>query len=243
MRRNKEFVFMAAIVCLSVLLVIFAVSRLSESVPVITSAKPFNQIVLDAGHGGIDAGATGVNRALEKNINLSITIALRDMLIIGGYDAVLTRDKDESKHDPSITKIPRYKKSDLRNRLKIITNNPNSITVSIHQNKYPSPSERGAQIFYSDNNPLSLQLAQRIQDEFAAKLQPWNDRKIKPDKGAYFLLKETKTPIVLAECGFLSNYKEAALLSTEDYQHRTAFTLFCAIVKFMEDHNATETSL
>ena len=232
---QKESIIIIVTLFVAFFVVLLMVNKISKSEQTLAVPGKYNQIVLDAGHGGVDAGAIGVNGILEKDINLNITLMLKDMLISCGYDVVLTRDKDESKHDPDITKIPRFKKSDMKNRLEIITKNPSSITISIHQNTFSSKKQNGAQIFYSENNPLSKELAQKIQDSFKNNLQPDNKREIKPAKGDYFLLKQSQTPIVLAECGFLSNPEEASLLSTEDYQSKVAFTLFCAIINFMND--------
>lgn len=192
------------------------------------------QVVIDAGHGGVDGGAIGAHGVVEKDINLNIALMVRDMLRLNGVDVVMTRDTDTSIHDPKYTKIADKKRSDIHNRLKIIDKNPNSITVSIHQNKFTQSQYRGAQMFYGKNNAASEILAQNIQETFVANLQKDNVRQIKEGTKSVYLLCHAKTPIVLVECGFLSNEEEAYLLATEEYQQKVAFTIYSGILRYME---------
>lgn len=193
-------------------------------------------IVLDAGHGGLDSGAVGVNGELEKNINLEIVRDLRDMLTISGFNVVLTRNADKSIHDSGVTGIRNQKISDMENRLEIIKGYKDCIFLSIHQNKFTDPAYFGAQIFYNENNPDNMLLAQIMQDNFKV-IQPDNNREIKLSGDELYLFKNTMTPAVLIECGFLSNEQDAANLSSEEYQHKVAFMVYNGIIRYLQTIN------
>lgn len=192
------------------------------------------QIVIDAGHGGEDGGAEGLYNLVEKNINLSIALKLRDMLALSGFDVIMTRTEDVSIYDDSANTTREKKRSDILKRLEIANSNPNAMMVSVHQNKFEQSKYSGAQMFYGLENELSQPLADCLQKRFVANIQPDNARQIKPITSSVYLIHKAKIPAVLAECGFLSNPDEAAKLSTEEYQSQVAFTLYCGILEFYE---------
>ena len=122
----------------------------------------------------------------------------------------------------------------LKNRIKIIKNNEgkNSIFVSIHQNKFPKKKYFGTQIFYSDNNEKSQNLATSIRESVVGLIQPNNSREIKPSNKKIFLLENSTIPSVIVECGFLSNEEEARKLATDEYQNKVAFSIYCGIMNY-----------
>lgn len=189
-------------------------------------------IVLDAGHGGTDSGAVGINGELEKNINLAIVRDLSDMLTLSGFNVVLTRDSDISIHDEGVKGTREQKVSDMKNRLDIINKYGDCLFLSIHQNKFTEPEYFGAQIFYTANNPDNRMIAQIMQDNFKT-IQPGNDRQIKQEGDELYLFKNTKIPAVLIECGFLSNPDDAANLSDTDYQRKVAYTIYNGILTYL----------
>ena len=128
-------------------------------------------IVLDAGHGGTDSGAVGINGELEKNINLAIVRDLDDMLTLSVYNVVLPRDSEISLHDEGEKGTQEQKVSDMKNRLDIINKYGDCLFLSIHQNKFTEPEYFGAQIFYTSNNPDNRMIAQIMQDNFKT-IQP-----------------------------------------------------------------------
>lgn len=195
------------------------------------------QIVIDAGHGGADGGAVGVNGEVEKEINLKIALTLRDMLESVGFETIMTREEDISIHDKKYEKLSQQKTSDIKNRLKIIEEYPQGICVSIHQNHFSEEKYHGAQMFYGVKNPQSPLIAQFIQQSFVNHLQPDNQRQIKEGTNSIYLLKNATVPIVLVECGFLSNEEEGAMLSNEEYQQKTAFAVFCGIIEYYNADN------
>ncbi len=193
-------------------------------------------IILDAGHGGIDGGCSTADGVPEKGINLSILLKLRDMLEISGYEVKVTRDSDMSIHDKGIEGIANQKSSDMDNRLAIFNSEPNAVCVSIHQNQFTEPQYNGAQMFYSDSNSGSESLARSIQGRFVEFLQPDNTREIKQCGKELFLCYYSENPTVMVECGFLSNPEEAALLVTDEYQTKVAFTIFSGINDFINNN-------
>ena len=190
-------------------------------------------IVLDAGHGGMDGGCSSANGVPEKGINLNILLHLRELLKMYGYTVEVTRDTDRSIHDEGIEGIANQKSSDMDNRLALFNKYDHAICLSIHQNQFTDPSYSGAQMFYSNQVKGSSTLAQSIQDAFVAHLQPENKREIKLCGKELFLCYFSENPTVMVECGFLSNPEEAALLETEEYQQKVAFTIFSGLQQYL----------
>ena len=190
-------------------------------------------VIIDPGHGGMDGGATD-NNIIEKDINLAVSLNLRDLLSIQGFRVIMTREDDRSLHDDGLNEIARQKRSDMYHRLSVIESNPNAVFISIHQNKFEQHSSKGAQIFYSPNHPDSQKLAKSIQDSFRTLLQPNNHREIKEAQNNLFLLYESQIPAVMVECGFISNPEEAAKLQTEDYQKQVAFAVYQGLHHYLQ---------
>lgn len=210
-----------------------AYSKVKENEAKVSNAKT---VILDAGHGGEDGGAVGVGGIVEKDINLAITLKLKDLLEVSGYNVILTRDKDISIYDEDSESLRSKKRSDLRNRAKIIddnSNNKDAIFVSIHQNKFPNPKYFGTQIFYSKNNSRSEDLANNVKNSVVSLIQPENQRAIKPADKKIFLLHNAQIPAVVVECGFLSNNEEAEKLGNKEYQGKMAFSIYCGILGFL----------
>lgn len=175
-------------------------------------------VVIDAGHGGSDPGKIGVNDALEKDINLSIALKVRDILEKKGITVVMTRETEDGLYQESDTN---KKRSDMQKRCEIIAESKCSIAVSIHQNSYHEEGVSGPQVFYYATSTEGQQLAIIIQNELIDQLSPEKKRTAKPND-SYYLLKKAVCPIVIVESGFLSNWNEAQLLVTEEYQQKVA---------------------
>ncbi|MBR1822609.1 MAG: N-acetylmuramoyl-L-alanine amidase [Ruminococcus sp.] len=190
---------------------------------------------MDSPHGGIDGGCTSAEGIPEKGINLGILLKLRDILTVSGFDVKVTRDSDISIHDKGVEGIAAQKSSDMDNRLEMFNSEKNAVCISIHQNQFTDPVYKGAQMFYSDEQRGSERLARSLQSRFSALLQPDNDREIKECGKELFLCYYSKNPTVMAECGFLSNPEEAALLNTEEYQTKTALTIFAGLSDYLAE--------
>lgn len=122
----------------------------------------------------------------------------------------------------------------MDNRLALFNKNTNAICISIHQNQFTDSKYSGAQMFYASTNKKSESLARSLQNSFVQFLQPENTREIKQCGKELFLCYYSENPTVMAECGFLSNPDEAALLNTEEYQNKVAFTLYSGIMNYLE---------
>lgn len=225
------FYYSTALICVFLFGALLYVSVNDEPDVQVVSAVTKPIVVIDAGHGGEDGGASA-NGVLEKDINLSIALKLRDMLVASGYNVVMTREDDISIYDNSASTIHEKKVSDMRNRKEIINGNSNNILISIHQNKFEQSKYSGAQIFYSKNNGLSIKLAENIQRSVTGLLQPENKRELKAADGSVYLLDKAEVPAVIVECGFLSNAEEAKKLNSEEYQKQMAFAILCGFLDY-----------
>lgn len=207
--------------------------RGTELIAAAGNAKPVNRkcIVIDAGHGGDDPGKIGINGALEKDINLCIAYKLKNLLESQDYEVVLTRPTSAGLYSKG---TPNMKAEDMHNRCEIITKTMPIFTVSIHQNSYPEEYVKGAQVFYYGHSKEGEALAKKIQESLVKRLDSENHRKEKANE-SYYLLKKTPTPTVIVECGFLSNNKEAKLLTTEEYQEKTAWAVMMGVIQYLNE--------
>ena len=191
-------------------------------------------IIIDAGHGGFDGGAVASDGTVEKDINLSISLKLYEMLKLFGYDVIMTRTTDDATDNTESNIISERKKSDLKERLKIINNTKDGVFVSVHLNKFTTSTAIGAQVFYSPNNPKSVNLGQKIQTSVVSLIQKDNARTVKKGNKNTYLLYNAQIPAVIVECGFLSNSNELLLLKDIDYQSKMAFAIFCGIQEYFK---------
>lgn len=195
------------------------------------SGKERPCVVIDAGHGGADPGKVSVDGSLEKDINLVIAKKLQKFLLQQDVDAVLTRDSDSGLYDENASN---KKVQDMKNRVALIEERQPALTVSIHQNSYHEEYVHGAQVFYYANSEKSKGLAERIQQVMALELDQENARQAKAND-SYYLLKKTSSPIVIVECGFLSNYEEAQKLASDLYQERVAWAIHMAVMQYLNE--------
>ena len=179
-------------------------------------------MVIDAGHGGVDGGATSCTGVLESTINLEIALKLDDLLHLLGINTSMIRTTDTSVHTNG-NSIAQKKVSDLKERVRIVNGTEDAILISIHQNTFSDSQYSGAQVFYAPNNESKL-LGEQLQIELVASLNPGSNRKSKIAESIY-LMQHINCPGVLIECGFLSNAKEEALLKDPQYQKK----ICCAI--------------
>ena len=169
-------------------------------------------IILDSGHGGVDAGATG-NQIIEKDLNLILTRKLEKELVSRGATVYLTREDDK---DLSTTTINR-KRSDLYNRAKYINKISHNMYISIHLNSVTNSSWRGLQVFYTTKNEENKLIAETITNHLKESIS--NVREIKKDN-TYYMYKHITSPGVLIEAGFISNPNDSYLLRNKEYQDK-----------------------
>lgn len=189
-------------------------------------------IVIDAGHGGEDGGATSCSGRLESIYNLEISLKLRDLLHLLGYRTNMIRTKDESIYKEGTT-ISAKKVSDLKERVRIINETENAVLISIHQNTFPDSQYHGAQVFYGTKG-ASQSMAETMQRAFCDTVNPGSNRKIKKADGIY-LMKHINCTGILVECGFLSNPQEDALLRTEVYQQKLVCVMAGTLSQFLTE--------
>jgi N-acetylmuramoyl-L-alanine amidase len=212
-----------------------------------------HRVVLDAGHGGTDPGAT-TSGIFETEITLDIGRRLKTLLETNGFDVVVTRDADRT--------------IALRDRARLANDSKSDIFVSIHVNALERHTEsRGIETYYlgatddpslralaaqenrvsgysvSDMRKLlegvyadargdeSHQLATAVQKKLYetlrkddAGLENWGVK-----RAPFVVLVATDMPAVLAEVGCISNEKEAAMLRTPEYRQKIANALFDGI--------------
>ena len=217
----------------AVILVLAVLIIISRSVSkYVTSDKVKNQkmtVVLDAGHGGSDPGKIGVNDVNEKEVNLAIAEKVQKLLKKEKIDVVMTREEDAmlTGTDGSSTKV-----GDMKARVEKINKSAPILAVSIHQNSYHQEGVKGAQVFYYSHSEEGKRAAELMQKALLA-LNTENNRKAKAND-TYYLLKRTKATTIIVECGFLSNWEEAELLSDEAYQEKTAEAIVEGIKAYIE---------
>ncbi len=206
-----------------------------DAVEVVLEATPLERkhtIVIDPGHGGEDGGASSCTGVLESEINLQIGLKLRDLMQLLGHRVVMIRTTDVSIYTKGET-LSQKKMSDLKQRVKIVSETPNAILISIHQNTYSQEKYSGAQVFYADTEG-SQKLAKELQQAFSATINPGSSRNIKKSQGIY-LMEHVQAPAVLIECGFISNIREEALLRDDTYQSQLCAVIGATVSQYLSN--------
>ncbi len=190
-------------------------------------------IVVDAGHGGEDGGASGADGTAEKDLNLAIAQTVGEILSAAGYDVRLTRTDDRLLYDlyGDLTDYTGHKKTyDLRNRLRFAKEADAGLFVSIHMNKFPEEKYSGLQVYYAAF-PQSQAVAEVVQNYAKQYLQHENTRQTKRATSSIYLLSRAEFPAIMIECGFLSNPAELTQLKDPLYQKQLALVIACAIAQ------------
>ncbi len=196
-----------------------AVTTISENM----ASEREHCFIIDAGHGGVDGGATSCTGKLESAFNLEISLRLRDLFHFLGYETKLIRTEDISVYTEGQT-IAQKKISDLKERVRICSETNGAILLSIHQNTFSDSRYSGPQVFYPETDG-SKELAGKLQSVLGS-------REIKRGEGIY-LLSHIHCPGVLIECGFLSNPEEEAKLRSADYQKQLACIIAATAAEFV----------
>ncbi|MBD5099419.1 MAG: N-acetylmuramoyl-L-alanine amidase [Clostridiales bacterium] len=181
-------------------------------------------LILDAGHGGEDGGASTAAGDKESDINLAIVQKTQALMIFLGVEPRLSRETDISLHSGGAETLRQKKASDLKNRVSLVESTQGAILLSVHQNHFTDPRYSGSQVFFNSDD-ISRQWGEGTQEVLRQVLSPGNDRKAKPMPDGIYLFDHINCPAILVECGFLSNGEEAALLLTGAYQKKIAIAL------------------
>lgn len=208
-----------------VLLAGFALHGLNDNSSIaVTAPVDHPVIILDAGHGGTDGGASGPDGTCEDDLNLQIVKKLDCVLSLLGENTLLTRSMDTDLSDPDAKSISQKKVTDIRNRVKMINSAGNAVLISIHQNTYQESKYHGAQVFYG-REAGSEALARAVQNSIAEHVDTSNLRQEKAISPDVYLMKHITVPAILVECGFLTNPEELQKLKSADYQKQLAVAI------------------
>lgn len=220
--------------CIFLSIFSFFISNTKETI--ITSSTPISNsiIIIDAGHGFPDEGASSNDGTTESNINLSIALKLQELLEASGSSTILTRSDENGIYDSDKNSIKEKKISDLKNRVNLINESNSNLLVSIHLNKFEDSKYSGWQTFYRKNDDSSKKLAVSIQNNLNLAIQKENKREPLSISNKY-IIDKTKIPATIVECGFLSNQEEMSLLKSEDYQEKIAWGIYTGIMDYMNN--------
>lgn len=221
--------------------IIIAISPVYDSV--ITRVHQITNsdiILIDPGHGGMDGGASSDAGVTEKDINLAIALYIRELAEADGWKVVLTREEDVALGNTENKSIRGQKTADLLARREMIRQVSPTVALSIHLNSFKQDrSVRGAQTFYpvgpGEQAVLdeSKKFAEIIQEQLVKGISDGTDRTALGKSGV-LMLKNPPAPVVIVECGFLSNPEEAKLLEQEDYQRKLARCIYNGILIYTD---------
>lgn len=229
MKHHKNWILLYLLITAAVLSISHFASRAVTTIAQNSPIERKHCIILDAGHGGVDGGATSCTGILESTYNLDIALCLNDLFHLLGYDTRMIRTTDISVYTKGET-IAQKKISDLKERVRITNETENSLLISIHQNTFPDSRYSGAQVFYASSEE-SKELASQMQAAFVSVLNPGSHRQCKKSDGIY-LMEHITRPGILIECGFLSNPEEAQKLQSKAYQQK----LCCVIASTVDSY-------
>lgn len=222
------------LICTILIILIFF--NLCISFQVISQAANKNScktVIIDPGHGGEDGGAVANNGIMEKDINLKISLYLKEIFEQNGFYVIMTRETDTDLSDKNLSTVSSRKKSDILKRTEICNKTDACFVLSIHQNHFSENKYAGAQMFFGKNEN-SIKLAQSIQTEIINKLQLNNNREVKPGNDIYLLENVTK-PIIIAECGFISNETDLKNLTNNEYIKQLALVIYMGCAKYLSE--------
>lgn len=209
-------------------------------VPAISDAEVTQTVIIDAGHGGEDGGASDASGALEKQINLQISQKLEHILNLCGINTEMTRREDVSLSSGEKSTVRGRKAEDIKLRVKKISDTPNATLISIHQNFFPEKKYKGAQVFFTDNNAYNNDFAKSVQQYLKYGIDEQNNRSEKHSDKSIFLLRNVNCPAILVECGFLSNDEEALLLKKDTHQTKIATSIAAGFLAYQKKSDVTD---
>lgn len=222
----------------TIVLVLFLVVLCLSFIPIIKGKYSDNlaqtpqsvTVILDAGHGGKDGGASSASGIIEKNVVLSVTKKVEEYLKMQGMNVVLTRDGD---YDLASPEAKKRKTQDLSKRVQIMNSQENGLVVSIHANAITNSTWTGAQTFYDPKKLENKKLATAIMNSMKSNLS--STTREPKSISSLFILKNSEVPSTLVEIGFLSNPEEAEKLNNEQYQQEVAYAIYEGILYYLDN--------
>lgn len=230
---KKRILFINLTVILSIFVYCLNFSNLFTTQTVSSIPISNHTIILDAGHGEPDGGAVAADGTVESELNLNVVLKLQKLLESSGSTVILTRSDKNGIYEATADTIRQQKVSDMKARAKIANDSEAEMFVSIHMNKLPQTQYSGWQTFYKNNDDISKEIASNIQTSLNYFIKKENSRTIKSISGIY-LTKNVEIPLVIVECGFLSNEEENKLLQTEKYQEELAWSIYIGIMDYLK---------
>lgn len=230
MKRVLAVMVLMGFLVLSVVFYSRTYSQVAAAISNASGSQTKRRVVIDPGHGGNDPGGIGVSGVLEKDVNLSVALFLKADLEAQGIEVIMTRDTDKALY--SSESSTNKKKEDLAKRIEIITEANPDFVLCIHQNIFTDAKYSGAQVFYYQESEEGARLASSLQNQLIAGVDPANTRVPKSNMN-YYMLKNSPVPIVIVECGFLTNVEEEAKLGTEDYQRKLAWNIYLGTMQYL----------
>lgn len=225
----KKFLALLLVSAMMLLEASCASSTLVNSVKLESGARSL-RIAIDPGHGGIDNGAIGTDTGVHESLlNLEIAQLVAKQFMLAGADVLLTRKSSDVDYSGDGDTM---KRRDMNSRAKLINAQNPQVLVSIHMNKYPNRKYSGPQVFFEKGSADGEALATSIQDALNSGLGSTSKRLAKP--GDYFILKVTKSPSVIVECGFLSNHDEEKKLMDPEYRQKIADCIYKGICEYLD---------
>ena len=190
-----------------------AITKREGAIPIRDASNPL--IVIDAGHGGADSGCMSGD-VLEKDINLSIALNVKEQLNERGYEVLMTREGDET--------------ISLEERVTFANENGATIYISIHQNSSDEKADEvhGIETYYSTESEVDSKRLARLMQQQLTDNTDARDRSILSNENLY-VIRETNMPACLVETGFLSNKEECGRLVAEDYQKQLAASIVSGV--------------
>mgnify|MGYP001031283849 CR=1 FL=1 len=241
--KKVNIIFLAAVITIIIINVILLIANRTintNSDDVAEKASDTVRIFIDAGHGGIDPGAVNKFGENESLINLEISKYLMSFLESTGYEVVMTRYDANALYDEGANTTIREKKNeDLDKRINKINSSKADLVVSVHLNAFTQSQYYGAQSFYKNKCEKSKLAAEIIQKNLKNILDK-NNKRVPQSKKDVRVIDESSLPIVLIECGFVSNPEEGKLLSTANYQEKIAWAIYAGIIEYFEKISAAQ---
>lgn len=205
--KNPQTLLVIFMICTLIFIcaVFFAVSAKT------TNATPFSSsgeiIVIDAGHGGIDNGASG-NGLFEADLNLQIAKTLQKTLENLSQKTVMTRKDKNGLYGST---LPGFKVRDMKARKEICENAGGTILISLHQNASTQKDRTGVVIYCDMKNQNAVALAKAVALQF---------EKCSIKDADLYITKKINATAILIECGFITTKSEAEKLSNKDFQQQ-----------------------
>lgn len=235
MKLHRELKIMLPFYILVPVMLLVIANCTSRSVTTMANSRIIRSratVIIDAGHGGIDGGASTLSGVRESQINLQIAIRLDDLMHFLGIQTKMIRTDDVSVYKSGDT-IAAKKISDLKERVRIANETDKALLISIHQNHFDDQRYYGPQVFYN-HLPEAKELSETMQKTLTFVMSPDSRRACKKANGIY-LMEKVNCPAVLVECGFLSNNNESLRLQNSDYQKRLCAILATCTSSFLSN--------